>query len=323
MAEVFETYTCQSLQIANRVVRSATNDYCGGKDGSISESQIRIYEKLAESGIGLIITGNFYVSEHGRLDTTQNSITETGYDLEGARKLVCAVHQGRERNTPKIVFQIAHAGRKTKMDAQMAERYDKAEQIDRKSIEQIEEDFAEAVSRCVVAGADGVQIHFGHGYLLGELLEERLDGLQIAEEIFAKVRETEEEYPVLVKVNTDIKQKQLIGFCKLCEKYRIWAVELSGSTFPYKTQRDHNYYESAVSIVKRHCGCPVILTGGIRSLEDGKAALRAGADLIGMSRPFISEPQLIADGWKKKSRCISCSQCFHLYQTKGKHCIFE
>lgn len=323
MADIFETYSLQSMQLSNRIVRSATNDYCGGMNGAISEKQIQLYKSLAETGIGLIITGNFFVSEDGRLDFTQNAITEKFFDLEGAKRLVQVIHKGNDKFASKVVFQIAHAGRKTKVNAEIAKNYDKVEQIEPKRIEQIEKDFADAVERCADVGADGVQVHFGHGYLLGELLEERLDGLQITETVFSKIREKKAEYPVFVKVNTDINQERLLGFYKLCQKYGICAIELSGSTFPQMKQKDHNYYANAVSVAKKNCDLPIILTGGIRSLEDGKAALDVGADLIGMSRPFISEPQLLLKWKEKKSRCISCCQCFHLYQLKGKHCIFE
>lgn len=37
----------------NRFVRSATNDYPGNPDGTISDRECRLYEELAQNEVGL------------------------------------------------------------------------------------------------------------------------------------------------------------------------------------------------------------------------------------------------------------------------------
>ena len=58
---------------------------------------------------------------------------------------------------------------------------------------------------------------------------------------------------------------------------------------------------------------PIILVGGIRSLEAIDDVLESGwADFISMCRPFIREPNL-PNEWKsgrtEKAACISCNKC--------------
>ncbi len=319
MEKIFESYSYRELSLNNRIVRSATNDYSGNMDGTISKIQLDLYDTLANAEIGLIITGNFYVSDDGRLDVSQNSIAMGTFDLKGARELTRVIHD----KGAKVIFQIAHAGRKTKVNHDNIIKYDIANAISQERIQKLISEFADASERCLIAGADGVQIHFGHGYLLGELLEERTDGIEIAENIFQRIRNTVNTYPVLVKINSDMESTKLTEFYRLCQRYKIWAVELSGSDFFVKSREEHNYYEAAINMAKQNCEASIILTGGVRSRQDGEKSIKAGADLVGMSRPFISEPNLIKSGWKKQSRCISCCKCFQLYKEIGKRCVFE
>lgn len=113
------------------------------------------------------------------------------------------------------------------------------------------------------------------------------------------------------------------AFIRLCEQYGIWAIELSGSDFQKKKREETNYYMSSIETVKRLTDIPVIMTGGVRSIQNAEEALWAGADMIGMSRPFISEPWLMLKWENQKSRCISCCKCFSIYQEEKRHCIFE
>lgn len=318
MKNVFEDYEYQRLQLSNRIVRAATNDYSGGMTGEITQEQFNIYRTLAENKIGLIITGNFYVSADGKLDVTQNAIDDS-FDKKGAYQLVKTVHD----EGSKIVFQISHAGRKTKVNDLIAKFYENANFIPESAICRIIRNFTLGAQRCKQVSADGVELHFGHGYLLGELLEERDQGIVLADQILNNIRTILPDYPVLVKVDSNIKKSLLRSFCLLCQKYKIWAIELSGNDFFQKGKREHNYYEPAVRYVKKICSVPIIMTGGVRSFNDANMAITAGAQCVGMSRPFISEPDLIRKWPDRTSRCVSCSKCFYLYKQTGKRCIFE
>lgn len=72
--DIRDKITIGKMEMPNRIVRSATNDYRGNEDGTVSDEQLDIYGELAGSGVGLIITGNFYVSDKGRIDECQNGL---------------------------------------------------------------------------------------------------------------------------------------------------------------------------------------------------------------------------------------------------------
>ncbi len=318
ISQIFAPYAYGNLSVKNRIIRSATNDYSGSSTGAITKIQLDVYEELARGNVGMIISGNFYVSEEGRLDATQNAITEK-VDYEGTKQLVDVVHA----YNCKMVFQISHAGRKSKLSESVCQKYAIADNISPNDVENILNDFYQGTRRAKICGADGVQLHFGHGYLLGEILEERNDGLDISNKVLKMIRDELPEYPVLVKVNSDIDQERLDRFVQLCEKYNIWAIELSGSDLANKCKSDANYYADKISMVNGNCKVPVILTGGIRSIRNAEDASDMGADLVGISRPLINEPDLLHHWQERDSRCISCNQCFTLYKKEGRRCVFH
>lgn len=63
MINPFEFCTVGGIHFKNHLLRAATNDYSGTTDGKITEEQINLHRKLAESGVGGVITANYYVQE--------------------------------------------------------------------------------------------------------------------------------------------------------------------------------------------------------------------------------------------------------------------
>lgn len=158
MKEIFEKYEYEGLQLRNRVVRAATNDYSGLENGIVSDLQFDLYKKLAEGKIGLIITGNFYVTDDGRLDFNQNSITKH-WKMKNAEKLCEIVHEYGS----KLVFQISHAGAKSKVCSESQYKYAEVNKLSQEEINKLIKDFIDATDRALDAKADGIQLHFGHG----------------------------------------------------------------------------------------------------------------------------------------------------------------
>jgi 2,4-dienoyl-CoA reductase-like NADH-dependent reductase (Old Yellow Enzyme family) len=112
MNVLFEPVTVGGLHLKNRFVRSATHDYLGRPDGSISAPQVELYRDLALGEIGLIITGHAYVQHPlGRASVNQNAIYDDRF-IDGCRSLVDVVHS----EGAALVLQISHAGRQTPQD---------------------------------------------------------------------------------------------------------------------------------------------------------------------------------------------------------------
>ena len=93
------------VEIRNRVVRSATWDSSATDEGEVTDLSVEVIEGLARGGVGLIVTGYAYVSDHGKAAVRQLGISQDRH-MEGMRRLAEAAHDHGAR----IAMQIAHGG---------------------------------------------------------------------------------------------------------------------------------------------------------------------------------------------------------------------
>ena len=105
MAVLFEPTVIHGMSLANRFVRSATWEGMAATDGTCTGQLTDTMVKLAEGGVGLIITGHSYVSREGQAGPWQMGIHDDG-TLPGLTQMTEAVH----RHGGNIAVQLAHAG---------------------------------------------------------------------------------------------------------------------------------------------------------------------------------------------------------------------
>ncbi len=246
MSALFTPVKIGDVEIANRLVNSATYEAMANETGEVSDELIRRYKKLAKGGVGLSITGLMCVHASGRGYKFQTSIHHDGM-IEGLKKLTDAVHQ----EGGKIAFQLAHCGRQTtkKMTGQTPlapsstgrdpMNFVKPKEMTEDEIMEMIKAFGAAAKRAVQAGADAVQLHGAHGYLISEFLSPffniRTDAwggsdenrFRFLKEIIQEVKKVVPSgFPVLVKMNTnDYTPKEGI-VPALAARYAGWLAEL-------------------------------------------------------------------------------------------------
>ena len=245
MSILFTPFKLGSLQIENRFVRSATYEAMATKNGEITESLLKMYESLASGDIGLIISGYMNVHPNGRAYKYQTNIDSDDY-LPGLTKLSKKVHE----HDGKIIFQIAHAGMQTTKKVASGEllapsggirnplTLEKGVTASTDQIEEIIESFKDAAFRSIKAGADGVQLHAAHTYLLSQFLspffnkrEDKWGGthennFRILREIITKInKDLPPEKLLLVKYNGEDHIENGVT-SPLAAKYAKWMIEL-------------------------------------------------------------------------------------------------
>lgn len=352
MKSLFDPITIGKLSLKNRVIRSATLEAAQDKSGNFSDELCRIYGALAKGNVAAVITGMMGVDENARLfpkmvDTqAPNFIPELKKvcDLIHADKCACIVqisHCGLQANVlgstdrPLAPSEIEpRPGVRTKA-------------MTKEDIAAVVKAFAETAARCREAGADGVQIHGAHGYLLSQFLapifNKRTDEYggdiagrgRIVLEVYDAVRkEVGPDFAVWIKINStdgaepSITPEEFVWICKELDKRGIDAIEVSGGlgiskkstpSFVIKEEKDEGSFADAALALADAVGTSVISVGGYRTLSRLEEWLNKGKiAAIAMSRPLISEPGLIKrwqDGDLRKARCISCNKCF---MPKGK-----
>ncbi len=130
-----------------------------------------------------------------------------------------------------------------------------------------------------------------------------VDALEFAMGVFENAMVTFARGKMPVSMADDHVKPAMKAYWKTTE----WIYKpLSGVKRPY-------FKKAAKQLKKRGLSIPLLLAGGVRRYDDIEEILSEGtADLVGMGRPLLREPNL-PNKWKKgekvDSSCISCNQC--------------
>jgi 2,4-dienoyl-CoA reductase-like NADH-dependent reductase (Old Yellow Enzyme family) len=363
MPALFEHTTLNSLKLKNRFVRSATWEGMASDKGACTARLIDLMTQLADGGVGLIISGHAHVSREGQAGPKQMGIYDDGL-LPGLTQMASAVHARKG----KIIVQLAHAGCQGAIglsglpalgpSASEGEKLPACREMNADEIARVIAAFSLGALRAQKAGFDGVQIHAAHGYLLSQFLSpyfnKRRDAYggrienrsRIVLEVLRSIRQaTGKTFPVLIKMNSEdfveggFSRRDMLDVSQMLASEGIDGIELSGGTFlsgknnPVRTGKFDTadrqvFYRQAAQDYKARIKVPLILVGGIRSLEAAEQLVEASqTDYVAMSRPLIREPDLIQrwqSGDTAPAACQSDNLCFKpAREGHGIFCVTE
>ncbi|MBI9087828.1 MAG: NADH:flavin oxidoreductase [Desulfobacterium sp.] len=351
-----------TLEIKNRLVRSATVEGLSMDDGAPRQRLIDITQEIARGGAGLIIAGTAYISHEGRGDKNT-----TGMDndklIEPLSRLCGAVHTAGGI----LAAQLLHCGSTLNPEILPEKKalYGPSAMIDpvcghpvvelsKDHILRIVDDYANAARRAKQAGFRAVQIHAAHGYLINQFLSasrnRRKDAYGgslehralLLHQVYEAVRGTVgRDFPIFIKMSGydgfpgGVEPDEAARVAASLDAMGLDAIEVSAGT-PEGAKKggwDHiipspfdegSLVKYALKI-KAKVRCPVISVEGWRTpLKIAKALEQI--DAVSMSRPFIREPGL-ANRWLggdlTPAHCISCNKCLDLIMGSGLGCIFN
>jgi len=342
---LFESINIGGLEIKNRFVRSATWDGTADASGAATETSEDLYRRLGKGGVGLIITGFAFVSPQGQAMFGQYGIHNDEM-IPGLKRLARASHN----NGTKVAVQIVHSGINSlylpRTDkpvlalSNIADGKTPHRVMTGGDIEEIIVDFVKAAVRAKEADFDAVQLHAAHGYLMSQclspLFNRRTDiwggntenRRRLLVEVVKGIRKAlGEKFPIMIKmavqdeVRGGMPMEEGIEAAQHLIAAGLCAIEVSAGAGdrerigpgPNRSKKERAYFRERAAAIKRSVKAPVMVVCGIRSLEMSRDIVDSGdADMISMSRPFISEPDLISR-WQKgdtsPAKCISCNRC--------------
>ncbi|MCF0247888.1 MAG: NADH:flavin oxidoreductase [Synergistes sp.] len=349
---LFKPFENSVFPVKNRFVRAATYLAACTDEGRATPLSISRQAETAAGGAGTVISEYAYISPEGKSSPRQWGIYDDR-SVEDVRRLSSAIHAAGS----KLVVQICHTGgsRNPAVESPLPALSPSGEYpvagctsraMKEEDIEKVIRDFAAAAKRAKEGGADGVEIHGAHGFLLMQFLsplinhrEDRWGGcfenrVRMLREVYAAVRgAVGEDFPVWAKISSreGIKggytSDEGVEASLTLLRDGVDVIEVSSGA----GYSDAHYIPSVVGVsagdseapsaenaVRIRAAAPksslVTLTGGLRSLPVIAALLEDGAaDLFGISRPFIAEPDLInrwAEDDSRPAACISCNACF-------------
>ena len=340
---IFTPLTVRNMTVKNRIVMMPMGTNYGEQNGEMSFLHINYYEERAKGGVGLIIVENASVdSPQGSNGTTQLRIDHDNY-LPRLFKFCENIH----RYGACISIQINHAGAsavsaRTNMqpvsasDVPSKEGGEIPRPLTKEEILAIVKKYGEAAKRAQTAGFDAVEIHAGHSYLISQFLSpitnKRTDEFggsvenrtrfcrMVVEEVR---RQVGPGFPIMLRLSADelteggnTLEDTLKYLEYVQDEVDIFDVScgLNGSI---QYQIDANYLEDGwrsymPCAIREKFHKPCISMGNIRDPKAAERILERGdADLIGMGRGLIADPQWVnkvAAGQECDIRkCISCN----------------
>ncbi|AJA48810.1 NADH-dependent flavin oxidoreductase [Clostridium pasteurianum DSM 525 = ATCC 6013] len=288
MKTLFEETKLGNISIQNRFLRSATWENMTTEDGHLTDKLYKIYENLAKSGVGLIITGYANIVKEEQPNHGMMRIYDDSF-IDEYKKLTNIVHNYNS----KIIMQVAYGGTKTKFNHRRTDEYGGSLanrmrfllEIYNKVREKAGDKFTILIKLTSSEFFQG-GLTFDETKLICKKLEEvGVDAIEITGNIHGKA-------------------KSMVG--EVFDGYRI---------------QEEGYFTEYAKIISNEINIPIITVGGFKNIDKIEKLLNeTNIDFFGLSRPLLAEPDLIKrwkSGDRKASICLSCSKC---RTSKGNYC---
>jgi 2,4-dienoyl-CoA reductase-like NADH-dependent reductase (Old Yellow Enzyme family) len=360
--------TIGPMRLANRVVMPAMDmNLCD--EGAIEEQDVAHYAARAAGGTGLVITSAAAVAYPvGATSRKEPGLSDDRF-LPGLRALANAVHAAGA----KLCVQATHHGKMSKVDTAdgrplfvpslpIGERDMSAlrdntptelgamatavsegrtptfREATADDIAWLVGQFAAAARRVQQAGADAIEIHCAHGYVLGSFLSRadnrRTDAwggslenrARLACDVIRAVRaEVGDGLAILVRVagkeygeEGALTTEEAVAASRLFEAAGADAIHVTGwARNPFRDFTDGplpnqvGAYADLARAVKDAVSIPVIAVGRVLPALGEQLIADGGADFVAMGRQLLADPELV--GKLREGRAASVRPCINCY----------
>jgi len=353
---LFSPFQLGNLKLRNRIVMPSMATHFAGEDGVVNDRHIAYYLKRVKGGAGYITFEHTGVMRQGK-SFFNMALIDSDQKVVHFKKLVDAVH----REGGKIVIQINHAGRQTSSSMTGSPivapsaipcpvRKEMPQELSQEEIQEIVFAFREAARRVKEAGADGVEIHMAHGYLLNQFLspysnkrEDEYGGdpdrrMKMAIDVLRNVRnQVGSDFLILCRLSADeyveggLKLEDSMEIAKALERNGADALHVSACVAASGYLNHPPYYaEEGIFAhlaqgIKSVVSIPIIAVGRIRTPELANQILEEKkADLISTGRALIADPNFPTKALQGKTLdiipCISCNRCIQSIRKGALQC---
>ncbi|WP_039860080.1 NADH:flavin oxidoreductase [Photobacterium sp. SKA34] len=358
MSNLFSTTHIGSMTLKNRFVRSATWENMATEEGHMTDKLYAIYEELAKGEVGLIVTGYANIVEEEKPNAGMMGMYNDSF-IKEYKRLTELVHQYDSKIVMQLAYggtkTMYNLGERVIFAPSAV--CEKSTQTLGKSMTQEEIDyivnaFAQASLRAQKSGFDGVEIHAAHTYLINQFLspyynqrEDQYGGslenrMRFLIEIYDAIRElVGKDFPILVKLTATeffeggLTFEETRVICKKLEEIGVDAIIISGNihgkadTMVGEVHDGHEiqaegYFSEYGRVISEDVNVPIMTVGGLSdicAIED--LAESSKISLFALSRPLLTEPQLVKR-WKEGDRISAeCERCSKCRTRRGNFCV--
>lgn len=316
----------------NRIAKSAMSENLSNKYNEPTPILINVYKRWAQSGAGLLITGNIMIDSKA-MGEPRNVVVEDRKNINILKEWAESV---KGTNT-HLWVQINHPGRQamaqinsnlkapSAIPLKMGGRKNTTKRIPEALTESEIFDIIKAFGNTALilkeAGFSGIQIHGAHGYLVSQFLSpyanirtDKWGGIlenrsRFVIEVYREIRkQVGSSFPIGIKLNSADFQKggfseeESMEVVKILSKEGIDLIEISGGTYEApammgkrkgSTIEREAYFMDYIEKARKITNTPLMLTGGFRTTSVMRDAITSNQlDIIGIARPFAVFPNI-------------------------------
>ncbi len=348
--KLFSPVRIGRLEIKNRVAMTAMGVNLAAAGGGVNDDIIAFYEARARGGIGLIVSGLCRVMDGAGAAEPCQLASRNPADVQGLARLMDTVHKYGTR----MFIQLQHPGRQGSVMVGGEQPVsasavvnpvtgDAPRALTVAEIGKIQEAFVKGAFLAQMAGADGVELHGAHGYLINSFLSPYLNRrdddyggnfenrLRFLMEILAGIRAAcGKGFLLGLRLSAEEflgdRGIDLAASCRIAaelEKAGTDFLDIS-STIPDSPKFtaciepgtiEQGWKKYMAEEIKKHVRIPIIAVANIKEPAIAEAILAEGCcDLVGVARGHLADPE-----WCKKAKagktetirkCIGCLVCF-------------
>ncbi|HHX36409.1 MAG TPA: FAD-dependent oxidoreductase [Clostridiaceae bacterium] len=349
--KLFKPGQIGAVSIRNRTVMTAMGNGLAAADATVSDDSIEFYAARARGGVGLIITEYCQVDSETGVSSPRQIALNNLRHLAGIEKLATAVHQ----HEAKFFVQLHHPGRQTRSGLQPAGEIIAPSPIPCPIINEVPREmtleeigamikkFVTSAVLAKTAGADGVEVHAAHGYLLNQFLSpasnKRTDAYggslenraKIVEQIVGGIRQyCGPKFGISVRISGEeyieggLQLEETVQLAQRFEKAGADAINVSNATFAYKEKFMEPYFfeegwkKYLAKTIKEAVNIPVIAVNTVKHPAFAESLLQEGvSDFVGLARALVADPDWVNKTKQNQSDdiipCIGCMYCLNEY----------
>lgn len=331
LSNLFKEGSIGTMTILNRVVLPAMNTRFPTEEGYVTDQAVAYYRERAAGGTGLLIFESTYPCHP---HPYRHRLTDDSY-VDGLGEVVDAVHDAGSR----IAIQMnVHRGpadhlRPLAPSSTTDNSGNDVPAIDRETIADLVDSYADGSERAVRAGFDGIEIHAASGYLLHQFLSPRTNGrtdryggslkgrTRLAVELLDAVHSAVgASFPVWFRIPGDefleggIDREEAMAIGRVLDETGADALHVTAGHHQNDKivpsgYADHGVYTPLATAIRSSVDVPVITVGRINNPVLADEILAAGdADFTAMGRAHLADPHIVrkarAGEFDRIRRCV-------------------
>ena len=342
--KMFSPIQIGPIEVKNRFVVPPMGNNFANTDGTMSDQSVAYYGARAKGGFGLITLEATVVHKGAKGGPRKPCLYDDSAipsfkkvidacHAEGAKVSIQLQNAGPEGNAKNAGAPIQAATAVTSADGR-----DIPEAVTTEQVYELARGYGEAARRAMEAGADAVEIHMAHGYLVNSFMSPRTNKrvdefggsfenrMRFSTLIIDEVKKaTQGKIAVLARINSTedmfggLDNHDMCAIATYLESCGLDALHVSRAVhlkdeYMWAPTGIHGGFSAEyVANIKKCVSIPVITVGRYTEPQFAEVMVRTGnADLVAFGRQSLADPAMpkkaFEDRLEDMTPCIACLQ---------------